>query len=82
MASGNFHAADAYSSFTYWREPLPDIEIDIEAVSDGTSSTTAQSDNKSWPKDRDRKDQRQMVPSSHRMSPKPSMTIMLLSSFM
>ena len=47
MASGNFHAADAYSSFTYWREPLPDIEIDIETVSDSPSSTAGQSDNKS-----------------------------------
>ena len=41
MASGNFHAADAYSSFTYWREPLADIEIDIEAISNSGSSPPA-----------------------------------------
>ena len=26
-----FQAAD-YSSFTYWREPMPDIELDIEEL--------------------------------------------------
>lgn len=42
MASGNFHAADSYSSFTYWRDPLPDIEIDMGAVTgDAASGATA-----------------------------------------
>ena len=47
MASGNFHAADAYSSFTYWREPLPDIEIDVEGLSGDSSPATTQSETKS-----------------------------------
>ncbi len=30
VPTGNFPAPDSYSTFTYWREPLPDIEAEIE----------------------------------------------------
>ncbi|CAH1773471.1 unnamed protein product [Owenia fusiformis] len=28
----HFHAPKEYSTFTYWREPLPDIEIDLDVL--------------------------------------------------
>jgi len=34
VTSGNFHAPSEFSSFTYWREPLPDIETEILEVKD------------------------------------------------
>ena len=41
-----FQAAD-YSSFTYWREPMPDIELDIEELKT-TSGKKERKDSKKW----------------------------------
>ncbi len=38
VASGNFPAAEDYSSFTYWREPIPEITIDIDSILSGANT--------------------------------------------
>ena len=32
MHSGNFPNPDEFSTFTYWRDPLPEIEIDTSLL--------------------------------------------------
>lgn len=43
MLSGNFPAAQEFSTFTYWREPLPDISDELAAFSKGSKSSSAAS---------------------------------------
>ena len=43
VQSGNFPEAQEYSSFTYWRNPLPDIELDLEAIKGASSGSGAAS---------------------------------------
>ncbi len=41
VVSGNFTVPTEYSNVTYWREPLPDIELELEDLKRGVES-------KSW----------------------------------